>query len=625
VAAGAAFSSALSVYGEIYTWGDLRGTMPERVVQTRGVVFTKIGAMAMATLALSKEGYVYHWGEATPGLSNSKPPDPALKSRLTNPCKLKGAAYKKRIVDFACGALHALLLTDTGAVLAYGSNAFGQLGVKGIEDAYHPVVVDGLKGEKVIAMACGGTHSAVLTDYKEIWVWGSSKYGQLGIGAHLKNSQVPLRLRTFVQPTAIACGDYHTLVIDSEKLYAFGQGKCGQLGLGEDLTDKHEPTCVSAFNDVPVLRIAAGGGFGCSHSLVLTKNGLYGFGSSKSKQLGDFEKDIQVNIPVLIPKFKGKNILDFSCGWTHTMVLCGIVPENFKSISVSLNSAVRGNSTLGNLDLLPNDVLIYVLWCLDSKTLCRLARTSSFFKDFTRDDRLWIFLNQKDFGLGTSTANIFNWKDRYRDTFLSRGPHRIAQLHNQYQIPAAQAQPGFWEKFSTNVISAFAPKKEFRCLMLGLDAAGKTTILYKLKLGEVVTTIPTIGFNVETVQYRDTNLTCWDVGGPDKIKPLWRHYYANTNAIIFVVDSNDSQRLHEASQDLCNPLREDELRDAVLLVFANKQDLPGARSCQEIIQALGLNTLRSRIWHIQPCCAPTGDGLYEGIDWLTKALKDKRT
>merc|ERR1711945_50216 len=67
--------------------------------------------------------------------------------------------------------------------------------------------------------------------------------------------------------------------------------------------------------------------------------------------------------------------------------------------------------------------------------------------------------------------------------------------------------------------------KEMRILMVGLDAAGKTTILYKLKLGEVVTTIPTIGFNVETVEYKNISFTVWDVGGQDKIRPLWRHYY----------------------------------------------------------------------------------------------------
>lgn len=87
---------------------------------------------------------------------------------------------------------------------------------------------------------------------------------------------------------------------------------------------------------------------------------------------------------------------------------------------------------------------------------------------------------------------------------------------------------------------------------VGLDAAGKTTILYKLKLGEIVTTIPTIGFNVETVEYKNISFTVWDVGGQDKIRPLWRHYYQNTQGLIFVVDSSDTKRIAEAEQELAN-------------------------------------------------------------------------
>ena len=105
-------------------------------------------------------------------------------------------------------------------------------------------------------------------------------------------------------------------------------------------------------------------------------------------------------------------------------------------------------------------------------------------------------------------------------------------------------------------------KKEMRILMVGLDAAGKTTILYKLKLGEIVTTIPTIGFNVETVEYKNISFTVWDVGGQDKIRPLWRHYYQNTQGLIFVVDSNDKDRVGEAHDELHRMLSEDELREA---------------------------------------------------------------
>uniref|UniRef100_A0A0E0FJS1 ADP-ribosylation factor n=1 Tax=Oryza nivara TaxID=4536 RepID=A0A0E0FJS1_ORYNI len=175
----------------------------------------------------------------------------------------------------------------------------------------------------------------------------------------------------------------------------------------------------------------------------------------------------------------------------------------------------------------------------------------------------------------------------------------------------------------TKLFSRLFSKKEMRILMVGLDAAGKTTILYKLKLGEIVTTIPTIGFNVETVEYKNISFTVWDVGGQDKIRPLWRHYFQNTQGLIFVVDSNDRDRVVEARDELHRMLNEDELRDAVLLVFANKQDLPNAMNAAEITDKLGLHSLRQRQWYIQSTCATTGEGLYEGLDWLSSNIANK--
>ncbi|KAL9982913.1 hypothetical protein ACROYT_G005027 [Oculina patagonica] len=163
-------------------------------------------------------------------------------------------------------------------------------------------------------------------------------------------------------------------------------------------------------------------------------------------------------------------------------------------------------------------------------------------------------------------------------------------------------------------------KKQMRILMVGLDAAGKTTILYKLKLGEIVTTIPTIGFNVETVEYKNISFTVWDVGGQDKIRPLWRHYFTNTQGLIFVVDSNDRERIAEAKDELQKMLQEEELTNAHLLVFANKQDLPNAFSVGEITDKIGLHEIRGRQWYVQAACATQGTGLYEGLDWLSNEL-----
>ncbi|CAF3978953.1 unnamed protein product [Rotaria magnacalcarata] len=106
----------------------------------------------------------------------------------------------------------------------------------------------------------------------------------------------------------------------------------------------------------------------------------------------------------------------------------------------------------------------------------------------------------------------------------------------------------------------------------------------------------------------------------DKIRPLWRHYFQNTQGLIFVVDSNDRERVGEARDELQRMLAEDELREAVLLIFANKQDLPNAMNAAEITDKLGLHSLRNRNWYIQATCATSGDGLYEDNSLMMSAI-----
>ncbi|KFX88300.1 hypothetical protein V490_07729 [Pseudogymnoascus sp. VKM F-3557] len=163
--------------------------------------------------------------------------------------------------------------------------------------------------------------------------------------------------------------------------------------------------------------------------------------------------------------------------------------------------------------------------------------------------------------------------------------------------------------------------KEMRLLMLGLDAAGKTTILYKLKLNQDVTTIPTVGFNVETVTYKNVKFNVWDVGGQDKIRPLWRHYYSGTQGLIFVIDSSDRERIDEAKQELHRIINDREMKDSLLLVFANKQDIKDAMTPPEVTKLLELNLIKDKVWYVVPSCATTGEGLLEGLSWLSNNIK----
>eukprot|EP00667_Euglena_gracilis_P023306 EG_transcript_26290 len=173
----------------------------------------------------------------------------------------------------------------------------------------------------------------------------------------------------------------------------------------------------------------------------------------------------------------------------------------------------------------------------------------------------------------------------------------------------------------SHVFSSLFSGRPVRILMVGLDAAGKTTILYKMRLGEVVSTIPTIGFNVETVTYKNLKFVMWDIGGQDRLRPLWQHYYEGSEGVIFVVDSNDRERIGLARKEVQKLCSEDRLRGAHLLVLANKQDLPHAMGCAELTDQLGLRELRDRQWYIQGACGTTGEGLYEGLDWLAQSIK----
>ncbi|KAI9226871.1 MAG: ADP-ribosylation factor-like protein [Piptocephalis tieghemiana] len=173
----------------------------------------------------------------------------------------------------------------------------------------------------------------------------------------------------------------------------------------------------------------------------------------------------------------------------------------------------------------------------------------------------------------------------------------------------------------SGILNRLWGEREVRILILGLDGAGKTTILYRMQVGEVVSTIPTIGFNMETVTYKNIKFQVWDLGGQTSIRPYWRCYYANTDAVIYVVDSCDRDRLATSKEELIAMLEEEEMKDAALLVFANKQDMPGAMSPAEVSEGLGLSLLKSRTWSIYKTSAVKGEGLNEGLDWLVNVIQ----
>ncbi|PWV16504.1 putative ADP-ribosylation factor [Trypanosoma cruzi] len=184
---------------------------------------------------------------------------------------------------------------------------------------------------------------------------------------------------------------------------------------------------------------------------------------------------------------------------------------------------------------------------------------------------------------------------------------------------------GAWISQIKAALGFLPADKKIRVLILGLDNAGKTSILYRLQLGNVVSTVPTVGFNLETMNYKNISFEVWDLGGQANIRPFWRCYFTDTDAIIYVVDSSDKDRMGVAKHELYNLLDEDELRESLLLIFANKQDAMGAASETEVAQLLGVASLTNRTWTIVRSSAKTGEGLIEGMDWLCDKLRERGT
>ncbi|CAG2166537.1 unnamed protein product [Oppiella nova] len=165
------------------------------------------------------------------------------------------------------------------------------------------------------------------------------------------------------------------------------------------------------------------------------------------------------------------------------------------------------------------------------------------------------------------------------------------------------------------------PQKSIKLVLIGVPGmgVGRTTLTYKLKCpGEHIETIATAGYNHETITYNNIEFDIWDLGGGSKIAPLYKHFCHNTQCMVFVVDSSDRECIGEARDIFWSLLSDDQLRDAVVLVLANKRDKPDAMTMEEVSERMGLHTLRTHRWHIQSTCAITGEGLYEGLDWVSK-------
>jgi len=181
--------------------------------------------------------------------------------------------------------------------------------------------------------------------------------------------------------------------------------------------------------------------------------------------------------------------------------------------------------------------------------------------------------------------------------------------------------------FMTKKKQVKSKEKEMRILILGLDNAGKTTILRKF-CGESIDKIePTLGFNIKTLFHLGYILNVWDVGGQRTIRSYWRNYFEKTDGLVWVIDSTDRTRLETVcKEELMALIQQEKLAGSSLLIFANKKDLSSALSADEIAQSLGLysdDRYSKRHWTIVSCSAVTGVGLELGMDWIVNDISNR--
>lgn len=161
---------------------------------------------------------------------------------------------------------------------------------------------------------------------------------------------------------------------------------------------------------------------------------------------------------------------------------------------------------------------------------------------------------------------------------------------------------------------------EARILVLGLDNSGKTTILKKLSDEDITHIMPTQGFNIKSLMRDGFKLNVWDIGGQKTIRPFWRNYFDQVDALIYVIDSADRKRVDETGIELRQLLEEEKLSHVPLLIMANKMDLMSALTPSELTAELGLDDIRDRTWQMLPCSAKTGEGLQESMEWLVEQI-----
>ncbi|KAJ5078361.1 regulator of chromosome condensation [Anaeramoeba ignava] len=470
-----------------------------------------------------------------------------------------------------------------GHLFAWGNNNCGQLGTGNQEEQKNPIEIEIKNAGPISEVAAGGQHSLVLTTYSQLFSCGKNQYGQLGHGNKKDKSTftevlfIPQKERI----KSITCGNEISLILtENGKVFIAGRGNGTGLGNLEDQPIFQE--CIFGKN-VEITQFSSGGAYGQSFFVAKSiLSNIYGAGGNQYSQIKNNQDEKSELSPVRIP-----------------------FPDEFIPISFACDE--NQEEFLGNFAQLPNEIIFKILSYLDAEFLTRISRCSKLFKVYANQNIFWKSLFKKFCG----KPNPLELKIIENPQNLDCGYYEACLF--RYNNPVYLSNDGKYKIFK------WKAKKEGRLLTLGLDAGGKTTMLYKIKLWSNITTIPTIGFNVENFQAFGFEFNIWDVGVADKGRPLWRHYFQGTDCLIFPIDANDDQRFEEALSEIYRCAQSEQLSNSLFLFPFTKIDIAKNFSLIERIKQFDFKRI-PQYHNFLNICTPRAEGLYELIFWIAEHI-----
>ncbi|KAJ5075561.1 adp-ribosylation factor 1 [Anaeramoeba ignava] len=548
--------------------------------------------------------------------------------------------FSEKIKSISTGSDFNFAIDFKGNLYSWGRNSNGQLGVGDNESRSKPELISKLSNS-IKKISGGGYHFIALTKTNQLYSCGKNKNGQLGLG-DLNDRNIPTLVelpKNIGEIKNIKCGDVQSILLNKEgKVYVCGRGI--SIGIPEKENQTEFVEIISDIN-VKITNIFANGGYGASYCIFLDSEGKgYSVGVNKFGQLGieyqnSNEKEIEaLNKPMRINIPDEYSIKYCGCGWIHSCFITLQKEEEFNpNENLNQNSnqnrkeiekkeieeEIRYQKSLGNFWVLPPEQIIQILSLLPRNNIILLTLTSWEFNKIASHNWIWqdIFINQfgqpakKDRKIINDPKNLdYGWKKAYFSKMFCYEDcifHPNVLSENDFlKIPKRK----FWQK-----------AKQVRILLFGLDASGKTSILYRLKLGTILTTIPTVGFNVEPVKSSNffNEINVWDVGGSYNLRPLWRRYYDNTDGFVFVVDGKDHERLEEAREFFLTFLNDPMLVDCVILILVHKQDLSNALTPKKIVEYFNLYSI-DRIWGVFPTSIHFKPSLINAFKWFDYQL-----